>query len=133
MIDMYLPKNRPLTIRINNGQKVRFFKKISANYSILFICHSLSYWSKKRKMSDLFKEKMSRKAKKRTNGASDSFRGNRYMGRLVLAHFGQVLTTAEKICKEPGNIVLCLFFWLCSEFPVLANYLPVPSSHHSIA
>ena len=36
-----LPKKCPLTIRTKNGQKVRFFKKIIANYSILFICPHL--------------------------------------------------------------------------------------------
>ena len=42
------------------------------------------------------------KAEKRKNGASDSFRGNRYTGSLVPAQNGQVLTTAEKIGKELG-------------------------------
>lgn len=84
-------------------------------------------------MSELFKAKKPRKSEKRTNGASDSFRDNRYTESLVLAQNGQVLTTAEKNGNEPGNIVLCLFFWLCSEFLVLANYLPVSSSRYSIA
>ena len=50
-------------------------------------------------MSDLFKAKRPRKTEKRTNGASDSFRGNRYTGSLVLVQNGQVLSTAEKTGK----------------------------------
>ena len=43
------------------------------------------------------------KAEKSANGASDSFRGNRYTGSLVLPQNEDVLTTAEKIGKELGR------------------------------
>ena len=85
-------------------------------------------------MSDLFKTKRPRKTEKRTNGASDSFRGNRYTGCLVLAQNGQALTTAEKNGKELVTSSFAYSFGRALDFwywQIICQYHDTSSLHLS--